>query len=42
MVLGYTHYEAGRAVAAVYSEDMDLEVIIKNALKGADKIAGNR
>ncbi len=34
MVLGYTPLEASRAVSAVYSEDMDLEQIIKNALKG--------
>lgn len=34
MVLGYTPLEANRAIAAVYSEDLDLETIIKNALKG--------
>ncbi len=34
MVLGYTPIEASRAVAAVYSEEMDLEAIIKGALKG--------
>lgn len=34
VVLGYTAYEAGKAVAAVYSDDMELEAIIKNALKG--------
>ena len=34
MVLGYTPIEASRAVSAVYSDDMDLESIIKNALKG--------
>ena len=34
MVLGYTPLEASRAVSAVYSDDMDLESIIKNALKG--------
>lgn len=34
MVLGYTAIEASRAVSAVYSEDMDLESIIKNSLKG--------
>lgn len=34
MVLGYTPLEASRAVWAVYSDDMDLETIIKNALKG--------
>lgn len=33
MVLGYTALEAGRVVSAVYSEDMDLESIIKNSLK---------
>ena len=33
IVLGYTAYEANKAVASVYSEDMDLEIIIKNALK---------
>lgn len=33
IVLGYTAYEANKAVASVYSEDMDLELIIKNALK---------
>jgi len=34
MVLGYTPPEASRAVAKVYSEDMDLESIIRSALKG--------
>jgi len=34
MVLGYTPLEASKAVSAVYSDDMDLESIIKNALKG--------
>lgn len=34
MVLGYTPLEASRAVAAVYSEDMELETVIKGALKG--------
>ncbi len=34
MVLGYTPLEASKAVNAVYSEDMDLELIIKSALKG--------
>ena len=34
MVLGYTPLEASKAVNAVYSEDMDLESIIKSALKG--------
>jgi len=33
MVLGYTYLEASRAVASVYSEDMDTELIIRNALK---------
>jgi len=34
MVLGYSQVEAARAVASVYSDDLDLETIIKNALKG--------
>jgi Holliday junction DNA helicase RuvA len=34
MVLGYSSNEAGKAVAAVYSEDMELEAIIMKALKG--------
>jgi Holliday junction DNA helicase RuvA len=34
MVLGYTSLEASRAVASVYSDDTDLETIIRNALKG--------
>jgi Holliday junction DNA helicase RuvA len=34
MVLGYSHIEASRAVASVFSDEMDLETIIKNALKG--------
>ncbi len=34
MVLGYTPLEASRAVSAVYSEGMELELIVKNALKG--------
>lgn len=34
MVLGYTALEASKAVSAVYSEDMDLEAIIKDSLKG--------
>lgn len=34
MVLGYTPLEANKAVAAVYSEEMDLEDIIKKSLKG--------
>lgn len=33
MVLGYTPVEASRAVAAVYSDELDLETIIKNSLK---------
>lgn len=37
MVLGYTAIEASRAVSAVYSEDMDLERIILNSLKGLVK-----
>ncbi|RCX17507.1 Holliday junction DNA helicase subunit RuvA [Anaerobacterium chartisolvens] len=34
IVLGYTPLEASRAVSAVYSEGMELELIVKNALKG--------
>lgn len=34
MVLGYTPLEASRAVSSVYSEEMDLESIIRNSLKG--------
>ncbi|TYQ16283.1 UNVERIFIED_CONTAM: Holliday junction DNA helicase subunit RuvA [Acetivibrio alkalicellulosi] len=34
MVLGYTNFEAEKAVSAVFSEDTELETIIKNALKG--------
>lgn len=37
MVLGYTPLEASRAVSAVYSEEMDVETVIKNALKGLAK-----
>lgn len=37
MILGYTSMEARKAVMSVYSEDMDLEEIIKNALKGLAK-----
>jgi Holliday junction DNA helicase RuvA len=37
MVLGYTQAEANRAVAAVYSDGMELEEIIRNALKGLMK-----
>jgi Holliday junction DNA helicase RuvA len=33
MVLGYTALEASKAVAAVYSEEMDLESIIRGSLK---------
>lgn len=33
MVLGYTALEASRAVSAVYSDEMDLEAVIKGALK---------
>ena len=33
MVLGYTPLEAKKAVSAVYTEDMDVEQIIKSALK---------
>lgn len=33
MVLGYTPLEASRAVSAVYSEEMELEAIIKSSLK---------
>ncbi|HOJ11521.1 MAG TPA: Holliday junction branch migration protein RuvA [Clostridiales bacterium] len=33
MVLGYTALEANRAVSAVYSEELDLETVIKNSLK---------
>lgn len=34
MVLGYTPVEASKAVASVYADELDLETIIKNALKG--------
>lgn len=34
MVLGYTALEASKAVSAVYSEEMDLESIIKSSLRG--------
>lgn len=37
MVLGYTASEAYKAVSDVYSEDMDVETIIKSSLK---KLAG--
>ena len=33
MVLGYTAVEASRAVSAVYSDDMDLETVIRSSLK---------
>jgi holliday junction DNA helicase RuvA len=33
MVLGYTALEASRSVSSVYSDDMDLESVIKGALK---------
>ncbi len=33
MVLGYTSFEARRAVSSVFTEDMDMETIIKKALK---------
>lgn len=33
LVLGYTVSEANKAVAKVYLEEMDLEAVIKNALK---------
>lgn len=33
MVLGYTALEAGKAVSAVYSDEMDLETVIKGALR---------
>jgi len=34
MVLGYSQAEASRAVASVYSDELGLEEIIRNALKG--------
>lgn len=34
MVLGFSPAEASRAVAAAYSDELDLEQIIKNSLKG--------
>lgn len=37
MVLGYTALEASKAVSAVYSDDMDLESIVRNSLKGLAK-----
>lgn len=33
MVLGYTPLEATKAVSAVYSDELDIETIIKNSLK---------
>lgn len=33
LVLGYTAFEANKAVTSVFSEDLDVETIIKNALK---------
>jgi len=33
MVLGYSGAEASRAVSAVYSDNMDLETIVKQSLK---------
>lgn len=33
IVLGYTASEASKAVVSVYKEDMDIEAVIKNALK---------
>jgi Holliday junction DNA helicase RuvA len=37
MVLGYTALEASKAVSSVYSDDMDLESIIKHSLKSMIK-----
>ena len=34
IILGYTPPEASKAVSDVYTEGMELEIIIKNALKG--------
>lgn len=34
MVLGYTQAEANRAVASVYSDELELEEIVRKALKG--------
>ncbi len=34
MVLGYSHIEASKAVASVFSDELELEAIVKNALKG--------
>ncbi|NLV36148.1 MAG: Holliday junction branch migration protein RuvA [Clostridiaceae bacterium] len=34
VVLGYSPMEASKAVASVYSDELDLETIIKNSLKG--------
>ncbi len=38
MVLGYTQGEASNAVSAVYSDEMELETIIKNSLKSLVKL----
>lgn len=38
MVLGYTPLEANKAVSSVYNEGMDLEAIIKNALKSLGSV----
>jgi Holliday junction DNA helicase RuvA len=38
MVLGYTQGEASNAVSGVYSDEMDLETIIKNSLKSLVKL----
>jgi len=37
VVLGYSPFEASQAVAAVYNDDMDVEAIIKAALKAITK-----
>jgi len=37
MMLGYSAVEASRAVSAVYSDEMELEIIIKNSLRGMAK-----
>ncbi|HHV60956.1 MAG TPA: Holliday junction branch migration protein RuvA [Clostridiaceae bacterium] len=37
MVLGYNHAEARKAVSSVYSEEMDVELIIKKALQVISK-----
>lgn len=38
MVLGYSAIEASRAVSEVYAEGMELETLIKNALKELSKV----